>query len=306
MHIQIKNLKEILRDTFYSFGQDKIMKLSAALAYYTIFSMAPLLVVIISLSSMFFSREAIEGEVYGALINFIGSDSAIQVQNLIKNTALQNKSTLALIISVGVLLLGATSIFSEIQDSINIIWGLKAKPKKNWVKYLQNRFLSFSVIVSLGFLLLVSLLLSSVFEIISKNLSTSFPETTIILFYAINLLLTIVISTIVIGTIFKVLPDAKIAWKDIMAGSIVTAVLFLIGKFAISFYITKTDIGSAFGAAGSLIVLLVWAYYSAVILYLGAEFTKVFAIKFGNKILPNNYAVKIEQVEVEVGTGAIT
>ncbi|HOZ50510.1 MAG TPA: YihY/virulence factor BrkB family protein, partial [Chitinophagaceae bacterium] len=287
---------ELLKETFSSFSENKVMKLSASLAYYTIFSMGPLLIVIISLCGLLFSKQAVEGKLYDILKNFVGSDTAFSLQTMIERVGKDDQSFIAGIIGFVVLMLGATSIFSEIQDSINIIWGIQAKPKKNWIKYLQNRFLSFSVIVSLGFLLLITLLISSLIEMVSNNLSLYFPNTTIIVFYVINLLLTIFISTLIFGTIFKVLPDARIKWKDIFAGALVTSVLFLIGKFAISFYISHTDVGSAFGAAGSLVVLLVWAYYSSVILYLGAEFTKAYASKYGGEIHPNNYAVKVQIV----------
>lgn len=295
----------LLKETFKSFRDDNVLKLSASLAYYTIFSIGPLLIVLISLCGLLFSREAVEGKVYEILKNIVGNESAFSIQIMIKNVGHNNKSFMAVTIGFAFLMLGATSIFGEIQDSINIIWGIQAKPKKNWVSYFKNRFLSFSVIVSLGFLLLITLLISSLIELVSNKLSLYFPDITVIVFYIINLLLTICISTLIFGTIFKVLPDAKIKWKDVMAGSVVTAVLFLIGKFAISIYIAGTNVGSAFGASGSLVVLLVWAYYSAVILFLGAEFTKAYARKFGSDILPNNYAVKIETVVLEKENEAI-
>jgi membrane protein len=295
----------LLKDTFKSFGEDNVMKLSASLAYYTIFSMGPLLIVIISICGLLLSREAVEGKVYEVLKNIVGGDTAFSIQNMIKKVGDGDKSILAGIIGFVFLMLGATSVFGEIQDSINVIWGLKAKPKKNWVKYLKNRFLSFSVIVSLGFLLLITLFISSIIELISSKLSLYFPDATIIVFYIFNLLLTIGISTLIFATIFKVLPDAIIKWKDIFAGSIVTAILFLFGKFAISFYISNTNVGSTFGASGSLVVLLVWAYYSSVILFLGAEFTKAYACKFGSEIHPNNYAVKIKIMVIEKGNEAI-
>lgn len=297
---------QLIKETFSSFHEDNVLKLSAALAYYTIFSMGPMLIVIISLSGLLFSQEAVEGKVYDILKNIVGGETAISIQTMIKSVGQDGeKNFIAGILGFVFLMLGATSIFGEIQDSINLIWGIRAKPKKNWVKYLKNRFLSFSVILSLGFLLLTTLFISSLIELGSNRLSSYFPEATIILFYFLNSVLTICISALIFGNIFKVLPDAKIKWKDILAGSIVTAFLFLIGKFAISFYISHTNVGSAFGASGSLVVLLVWAYYSAVILYLGAEFTKAYACRFGGEILPDNYAVKIKIVIIEKGNEAI-
>jgi membrane protein len=289
----------LLKETFKSFNDNNVLKLSASLAYYTIFSMGPLLMVIISLCGFLFTQEAVEGKVYEILKNYVGGETAFSIQKMIVIVGHDDKNFIAGTIGLVFLLLGATSIFGEIQDSINIIWGIRAKPKKNWISYFKNRFLSFSVIVSLGFLLLITLLISSLIELVSNKLSLYFPDVTLVVFYIINLLLTISISTLIFGTIFKVLPDAKIEWKDVIAGSVVTAILFLIGKFAISFYIAGAQVGSTFGASGSLVVLLVWAYYSAVILFLGAEFTKAYASKFGEAILPNNYAVKIKTIVLE-------
>lgn len=305
MKKRIKGIWETLKDTFKGFSDHKVMKLSGALAYYTVFSMGPLLIVIISLCGLLLGREAVEGQVYAVLVDFVGKDTASSLQDVIKNAAVGDQSFVAVIIGGIVLLIGATTMFAEIQDSINTIWGLKPRPKRGWLKYLQNRFLSFSVIVSLGFLLLVSLAVTAVIEILSDKLQASFPGISVVLFYIINLAVTLGISTIIFATIFKVLPDAKIKWKDVFAGAFVTALLFLVGKFAISLYISKTNVGSTYGTAGSLVVLLVWIYYSAVILYLGAEFTKAYAIKYGSAIHPNDYAVTIQQVEVEMGSKAV-
>lgn len=303
--MSLKGVWELLKDTFKGFSDNKITKLSGSLAYFTVFSMGPLLVVIISFCGIFLSREAIEGKVYSVLVSFVGSDTASQLQEIIRNASIGDKSIIAAIVGIIILLIGATSVFAEIQDSINIIWGVKPKPKKGWLKYLTNRFLSFSVIVSLGFLLLVSLALSAIIEMISGRLQSYFPEITIIVFYIINLVLTVGISTLIFGTIFKVLPDAKIKWKDVFAGAVVTAVLFLIGKFAISLYISQAKVGSTYGAAGSLVILLVWVYYSSIILYLGAEFTKAYAVRFGDEIHPNDYAVTTRQVEIETGNQSV-
>jgi len=303
--ISIKGLWTVLKNTFSGFSDDKITKLSASLAYYTVFSMGPLLVVLISLCGFFFKRDAIEGKVYGVLRDFVGNDTAIQLQEIIKNASVSSKGTIAATIGVITLLIGATTVFSEIQDSINMIWGLKAKPKRGWLKMVQNRFLSFSVIISLGFLLLVSLAISGIIESISTRLQAHFPDVAVVVFYIVNLLLTLGISMLIFAVIFKVLPDAKIRWKDVMVGAIITAALFIIGKFCISIYISKTQVGSTYGAAGSLVVLLVWIYYSSIILYLGAEFTKAYAVKYGAAIHPNDYAVTTKQVEVEMGKQTI-
>ena len=296
---------EVLKNSFSGFGDNKVTKMSGSLAYATVFSLGPLLIVIISLCSIFLGREAIEGKIYGQLRSFVGSDTAEQLQSIIRNASVQGKNTLAIVIGGIVLLIGATGVFAEIQDSINVIWGLKPKPKRGWVKMLQNRFLSFSVIISLGFLLLVSLGITALIDGFNQRLINHFPNVTIVVFYIINLVITLVVVTIIFSVIFKVLPDARIKWKDVIAGAFTTALLFMLGKFAISIYISKSNVGSTYGTAGSLVVLLLWVYYSSIILYFGAEFTKAYAIKYGSEIHPNHYAVTTKTVEVETGQQSV-
>jgi membrane protein len=303
--VSIRGLWQVLKNAFTGISEDKITKLSGSLAYYTVFSMGPLLLVIISLCGIILGREAIEGQIYAQLEDFVGQDTALQLQQIIKNASLQGKSTVAAIIGGIALLIGATTVFAEIQDSINMIWGLKPKPKKGWLKMLRNRLLSFSVIASLGFLLLVSLAISATIDVFSNRLAAAYPDVAVVVFYIINILLTFVITTIIFAVIFKVLPDAKITWKDVRAGAITTALLFMLGKFAISFYIGKSNIGSTYGTAGSLVVLLLWVYYSSIILYFGAEFTKAYAVEYGEPIHPNSYAVTTKQVEVETGKASV-
>lgn len=294
-----KGLWEVLKDAFKGFGDDKVTKLSGSLAYATVFSLAPLLIMIISLAGIFLGRDAVEGKMYGQLASFIGHDGAIQLQEMVKNASLAGKSRMAAIIGGISLLLGATAVFAEIQDSINSIWGLKAKPKKGWLKVITNRLLSFSMIASLGFLLLVSLSVSTLIEGLNNRLQAHFPEVAVVVFYIINIIITLLVTTVIFGVIFKVLPDAKVRWKDIWAGAIATAILFMLGKFGISFYISKSNVGSTYGAAGSLVVLLLWVYYSSIILYFGAEFTNSYALKFGEEIHPTEYAVTTKTIEVE-------
>ena len=296
---------EVLKNAFTGFGDDKVTKLSGSLAYYTVFSMAPLLIVIISLCGLFLGREAVEGKIYNQLTSFVGSDTAAQLQEIIKNASLAGKSRVAAIIGGITLLVGSTTVFAEIQDSINGIWGLKPKPKRGWLKMLQNRFLSFSVIISLGFLLLVSLGVTTIVDGFSERLRAHFPDVTVVVFYIVNIAITLLVTSTIFAVIFKVLPDAKIKWRDVAAGAIATSILFMLGKFAISFYISKSDVGSTYGTAGSLVVLLLWIYYSSIILYFGAEFTKAYALKYGSEIHPNHYAVTTKTVEVENGQQSI-
>ena len=188
------------------------------------------------------------------------------------------------------LLIGATTVFGEIQDSINGIWGLKPRPKSGIMKIVTTRLLSFGMVGALGFLLLVSLVATTLVEGIGNRLKESLADVAVIFFYIINLLLNLAVTTFLFAIIFKVLPDAKIKWRDIWPGAIATSLLFLIGKFGISFYISKSDFSNTFGAAGSLVVLLVWVYYSAMLLYFGAEFTKAYALNKGARIVPNEFA----------------
>ncbi|GAC1417475.1 MAG: YihY/virulence factor BrkB family protein [Flavisolibacter sp.] len=300
-----KGLWQVLKKSFTGFSDDKIAKLSASLAYYTIFSLGPLLIMIIFLCGLFFGREAVQGNIYHQMEGFVGHDAALQLQQIIKNAAISGKGHLAAIIGFITLLIGATSVFAEIQESINMIWGLKPKPKTGFVKLLLTRLTSFGVIAGLGFLLIVSLSVTALVEALSNRLHNIFPGVTLVVFYIINLVITFAVITVLFGVIFKMLPDAKIKSKDVLAGAIATALLFMVGKFAISLYISKSNVGSTYGTAGSLVILLLWIYYSSFILYFGAEFTKAYAVQYGSEIHPNDYAVTIQKVEVETGKQSV-
>ena len=294
-------LKQVVTD----FGDDKAMKFSASLSYYTIFSIAPFLAIIIAFTSFFFAREAVQGELYPQINALVGHEAALQIQQMITNIHLSKNSFFATSLSFVVLIAGATGIFTEIQDSINHIWGLKSKPKRGLLKMLLNRLISFSLIISLGFLLMVSLLLNTVVDALSRQLMKLLPAKGIYLVEIINNCLMFILLSLLFGIIFKVLPDAKIKWKDVMVGAVTTAILFMIGKFCIGFYLGHSNLGSVYGTAGSIIIVMLWVYYSAVILYFGAEFTKVYAKLYGGEILPNDYAVWIRTKEIELPAKAI-
>lgn len=289
----------VLRDSFNGFLDDRCLKLSAALAYYTIFSLAPLLVLVISLTSIFFGEEAIRGEIFGQINGLVGNEAAKQIQDMIKSVGLSGKTSTALAIGIVTLVLGATSIFVEIQDSVNLIWRVKPKPKKGWIKLIKDRLLSSSLVVSLGFLLLVSLIVNGMVLALSNQLTRFLPGFGVYVISAINFLISTSVITILFGVIFKVLPDAKIGWKDVRWGAIFTALLFMLGRYLIGLYIETTSTSSTYGAAGSLIVILTWIYYTAAILYFGAEFTQAYANHFGIRIEPADYAVYVEQTERE-------
>jgi len=289
----------LLKKSTEEFISDSDLKLGASLSFYTIFSLAPLLVIIISICGVFFGAEAVRGEIYGQISYLVGKETALQIQEMIKNAALSNDSTLATTIGVVTLIIGASGVFGEIQDSINRIWGIKAKPNRGLKMLIRNRIISFSMIVTLGFLFLVSLIVNAVADLLNTKLQQIFPEISVYLFYIFNLAILFMLITWLFAIIFKTLPDGHVAWKDALIGSTFTALLFMLGKSAIGFYLGNSKVASMYGAAGSLIVILLWVYYSALILYFGAEFTKVYAYTYGSKITPNNYAVYVQKQEIE-------
>lgn len=291
------NFWTLLQDSYNGFIDDRCLKLSAALAYYTVFSLAPLLVLVMSLISIFLGQEAIEGRVFSQINGLVGNQAAKQIQDMIKAVELSGKTNTALLVGTVTLVIGATTIFVEIQDSVNLIWRVKAKPKRGWLKLLKDRLLSSSLVVSLGFLLLVSFIVNGLVLALSDVLTHYIPKFGILLISGFNFLVSTAVITTLFAIIFKVLPDAKIAWKDVRWGAFFTALLFMLGRYLIGLYVETTT--TAYGAAGSLIVILVWIYYTSAILYFGAEFTQAYANHFGVRIEPADYAVYVEQIERE-------
>jgi membrane protein len=294
-----KNGLNILKAAFAGFMDDRALKFSASLAYYTIFSLAPMLLLLISLAGIFLGKDASQGKIFAEINGIVGNDAAKQIQDMIKHLEMSGKSTISVIIGVITLIVGATTVFGEIQESINIIWQVKPKPKKGWLKLLQDRLLSGSLIITLGFLLLVSLLINGALLALSDKLKTFLPDITVIVFNIINLSISFVVIAVLFAVIFKVLPDVKISWKDVRSGAIFTTVMFLIGRLVIGIYIEKSGTSSTYGAAGSLIIILLWVYYTAAILYFGAEFTRAYADFKGIQIEPAEFAVHIEEKESE-------
>jgi membrane protein len=297
----LKKTWKVIKELFAEFFESNVMKLSGSLSFFTVFSLPGLLIIIIWFSNLFYGREVVEKSVYSQIEGFVGHDAALSIQQTIHNATQVAGSNFATIVGIASLIIGATSVFGEIQDSINLIWKLKARPRKGWawLKLIINRLLSFSMIITLGFILLVSLILNGAMDLLLNNLMEKFPQPTVILVYIINLILTFLISTFIFGAIFKVLPDARVDWKHVRMGAVVTAFLFMVGKFLISYYLGHSRMTSAYGAAGSIIVILLWVYYSSIILYFGAVFTHVYAVHTGSRIYPNKYAVWVQQIEVE-------
>ncbi|MEO5649779.1 MAG: YihY/virulence factor BrkB family protein [Ginsengibacter sp.] len=289
-----------IKQVFKEFSTDNIFKYSASLAYYTVFSIAPILVIVITLSGLVFGKEAVQGQVYEQLNLLIGSVAAIQIQDTIKNIHLTGNNFFATVISFIILLIGATSIFGEVQDSLNKIWGLRIKTHKVWWKLILNRLLSFSLIVSIGFVMVVSLILNALVSAFGAFIGKYIDNYSVYFIEITEGILSFLVATFLFSLMFKVLPDARIKWKDVLIGGFVTALFFTIGKMGIGFYLGQSNLTSLYGAAGSVIIFMVWVYYSSIILYLGAEFTKVYAKLYGGKILPNEYAewIKIEEKTV--------
>ncbi len=292
------------KNTFNTVVRVNVFKLSAALAYYTIFALPGLLIAIVFISDIFYGKQTVESSLYSQLQSFIGAPAAKDIQQTFAEISYGDGNRIATIIGIGALLFGATSMFGEIQDSINMIWKLKAKPKKGrgWFKFLMNRLLSFSMIITLGFLLLVSLLINGFIDFAFNKLMAQFPEITVVLVYIVNTVVTFLLTAFIFGLIFKILPDAKITWKDVRSGAFTTALLFLTGKFLITYYLGHNQLVSVYKGAGSVIIVLLWVYYSSIILYFGAAFTKALAVERGSDIYPNEYAVWVENIEVQTGT----
>ena len=307
---KIKGFGQLLLNAGNSFLDDRCMKMSASLAYYTVFSIGPLIIIIIWALGFIYGSQ-LEGPsgardtVFTELSEMIGPDIAKILEQSIQQISLENKSNIGLTIGIITLMITSTTIFIDIQNSINTIWKVKAKPKKDWLKMIINRLISFSMIIGLSFLLMASLLVSSIIGIITKNLEKIFDFWDIqalqIEFWDwVNTGITFVVIAVLFGFIFSFLPDAKVRFKDILGGSIFTTILFMIGKYGISLYLSFNATATAYGAAGSIIILLAWVYYSAAILYFGAQFTKEYAIKYGNGITPSSFAVAVEQTEIEI------
>ena len=290
-------LGRLLRLSAEEFIEDNGLKLSASLSYYTLFSMAPMLIIVIAIGSILLGKEAAEGYLYLQFEGLIGKLGALQLQEMIKNVRISGDTPWVTVVGVATFFLGATGVFIEIQDSINSIWSIKAKPKRGWVRFLLTRIVSFSMVVGIGFLLMVSLVLSAALSMLDGWLAV-YISSFVWLAYIISNLVSMGVVMLLFAVIFKVLPDAELKWRDVLIGAFFTGVLFLIGKYLINLYLSRSSTVSAYGAAGAVVLIILWVYYSAIILYLGAEFTKVYANKYGGKIRPTEYAVFVEHKEV--------
>ena len=292
----------VIKSSAGEFTTNNSFRHAAALSYYTIFSLPPLLLIVITIASSVYGGEAISGQVYGQLKGLVGPDSAKFLQDSIAKFTLQQRGPVATTIGVATLLFAATTFFVTLQESINDIWNLKVKTTGIGIgDYLKQRFLSFGLILSVALLLLISFVVSAVLSAFTGWLQRLLPEVGIIAIRLVDFALSLGVTTLLFAMIYRFLPDAIIRWRDVLVGAFITALLFVIGKFLIAFYIAKADPGSAFGAAGSAIVLLLWVNYSSLIIFFGAEFTQEFADAFGQKVHPKAHAVRVRVEEVAPG-----
>lgn len=294
MQFKFKDTGRLLKTTYKEWNAKDPFRESAVIAYYAIFSMPALLVIVIALAGLFFGREIVSGHIYKEVSSAMGKDTADQMKGMIQNASTAQKSILATIIGVITLLFGATGVFAQLQKSLNIIWEVKADATKQGIMAtLKTRLFSFGLIASIGFLLLISLVVTSMLSALSAWVKANWPDYMLYVFYVINFIVSFGVITVLFALIFKILPDAKIKWRHVWIGSMVTALLFVIGKFALGLYFGKAEPGSVYGAAGSIVLILLWVSYSSMILFFGAEFTKSFADLYSGDVPASENAEKV-------------
>jgi membrane protein len=278
----MKKYFDLFRQTFQEFGEDKAQRLGAALAYYTIFSIAPLLLIAIAIAGVVFGREAAQHQLSAQLSGVLGKSAAEALDGMVAAAAKPKSGTVATLVGIVTLLFGAAGVFGQLKDALNTIWNVEPKKAAGIIGFVRERFLSLAMVLGVGFLLLVTLVFDTAITAMGTYLGTRFPGGTALL-QGLQLVISLGLVTLLFAAIFRFLPDTKIEWRDVWLGAAFTAVLFVLGKFGLALYIAKGAVGSAYGAAGSLVIILVWVYWSAQILFFGAEFTQVYARAHGSK-----------------------
>jgi membrane protein len=296
------NAFSLLKQTFQEWMQDKAPQLGAALAYYTVFSLAPLILVLLAIVGVIFRDDAAGAwnKITQQMSYFLDPNALQVVRNIAEKASQPGKSTIATIIGVTLALFGASGVFGQLQDALNTIWGVNAKPSRGIWGFLRTRFLSFAMVAGICFLLLVSLAIEALLKGFSHYVQSVLPGG-IVMAVTVYLIFDFAVVVLLFAMIFKFLPDVKIQWRDVWIGAVMTAILFGIGKWLLGFYLGSGAAGSGYGAASSLITLLLWVYYSSQILLFGAEFTQVHAARAGREFKPSEYAVRVETTEVEHG-----
>ncbi len=283
----------MLKATFQGWSEDKASMLAAALAFYTIFSLAPLLVIVMAIASLAFGEEPVRNLILAQVTGLVGPDGAQAIQMMMANAPWPGESLAAAAVGVVTLFLGASGVFIQLKSALNIVWEVEKKPKKGFFGIVRGYFSSFSMVVSAGFLLLVSLIVSAALAAFGGFIGGYLPSGGLLL-QMFNFILSFAVITFLFALIYKVVPDAVVAWNDVWIGAVATSLLFSLGKFLIGLYLGHSAVGSAYGAAGSLAILMLWVYYSAQIFLLGAEFTQVYAERYGSRIKPKESAVPEE------------
>jgi membrane protein len=288
-----KQIWRVLKESFGEWNRDNASRLAAALAYYTIFSIAPLLILVIAIAGLFFDATSVREQLMGQIQALVGTDGADFLRSVLDNANQPGEQSgwVASAISVGLLILGATGVLTQLQTALNVVWNVKAKPELGFWGVLRKRALSFGMLLGIGFVLLVSLMLSAIVAGFSSYLNNLAPGLDAA-GQLLSFLVSFGVTTFVFALIYKFVPDVNISWGDVWFGGIVTALLFSLGKTLIGLYLGNNSFGSTYGAAGSVVILLVWVFYSAQILFFGAELTQVYARRYGSRITPNEYAVK--------------
>jgi membrane protein len=292
----------ILKQTVLNFFQDDSISYASSIAFYTIFSLPAILIISLYIGATVYERDIVQTELVNQVGRLIGKESAAGIEQILINAALDSTGTIAKIVGIATLIFSATTVFISLQTSLNKIWGIKPKPERGFVKYIIDRLLSLAMVISLGFLLLVSLVVDTVLVVIQNSLSNILAGWTLHIVTILNVLVSLSLITLIFALMFKVLPDAKIKWKDVWVGSLITTAFFALGKYLIGFYLGNSSVNSAYGAAGSLVIILIWVYYSTVIFLFGAELTSVYAEETGSEIIPYEHAVKFQMVELEKDT----
>lgn len=269
----------LFKETAKEFSEDKVPRLGAALAYYTIFSIGPLLLIAVAMAGLFLGQEAAQGQISGELGKFFGPAMAKSLEQMIEAAAKPKSGTIATIVGVLTLMLGAAGFFGQLKDALNTIWNVGPKKAGGILGFIKGRFLSMAMVLGIGFLLLVTLVFDAAISAMGPMLERLVGGEALL--HVLSLVLSFAIATVLFAAIFRILPDLKIAWRDVWLGAVFTSLLFALGKLGLGVYLGKVAVGSAFGAAGSLVILLVWVYWSAQILFFGAEFTQVYTRTFG-------------------------
>ncbi len=284
---------DIIKRTAIAWNAADPFRQAAVISYYAIFSIPALLVIVISAAGFFFGKEAVSGHISAQISAIMGNEAAKQIEEIVAKASETKNTVLASIIGIITLILGATGVFAQLQKSLDLIWEVEVKAKKMWLKSLKDRLFSFGLILSIGFLLLISLLISAGLSAFSELIKDYLPDFMMFVFRLLSFIISFAVITVLFMLMFKILPDVRTKWKNVWIGAMITSLLFIAGKFALGLYFGKAEPASVYGAAGSIILIMLWVNYSSMIVFFGAEYTKQFSLYHGEKIEPKKDAVLI-------------